>query len=285
MPHRNCRLPPRHSGGPEIHLVDETRQKGGSFKYRGAVLGVRNNRRGVVAFGSGNFPIAVGLAAASLNVPALVVMPDDAPQIKKRLAQEAGSETLFVRRAEFAQIVKKEALARGWDVLHPFASPEMLLGSSSLGWALAEDIEALGAAADPVVVACGGGGLAAGVVLGLRRKGAGNPVYAVEPEHYPSLTAAFAAGQPVEIEPTGRTNCDALRVTGVGGLAFDTMRTLGVCATTATDDGAAAAQALMAEDCAIHAEPSGALALAALLENRIPGHNGRVWVVVCGGNA
>ena len=88
---RHRALKSAHFGDLEIHLIDETRQKGGSFKYRGAVLGVRNNPRGVVACGSGNSPIAVGLAASSLNVPALVVMPDDAPQIKKRLAQESGS--------------------------------------------------------------------------------------------------------------------------------------------------------------------------------------------------
>ncbi|HEY4941360.1 MAG TPA: pyridoxal-phosphate dependent enzyme [Rhizomicrobium sp.] len=282
--HRHHHLTLPRFGDLEIHLIDETRQKGGSFKYRGAVLGVRNNRRGVVACGSGNFPIAVGLAASSLNVPALVVMPDDAPQIKKRLAQESGSETLFVPRAEFAQIVKKEASTRGWDVLHPFANPEMLIGSCALGFELAEEIESLGSATDAVVVACGGGGLAAGLVLGLRLKGADNPVTAIEPEHYPSLAAAFAAGQPVEIKPSGHTNCDALRVTEIGKLAFDTMRKLGVSATVATDDGAAAAQLLMAEECGISAEPSGALALAALLENRIPGNSSRVWVVVCGGN-
>jgi threonine dehydratase len=284
-PHRHHHLTLPQFGGLEIHLIDETLQKGGSFKYRGAVLGVRNNRRGVVACGSGNFPIAVGLAAANLNVPALVVVPDDAPQIKKKLAQESGAETLFVPRAEYVQIVKKEASSRGWDVLHPFANPEMLIGSCTLGFELADRIESLGSANDAVVVACGGGGLAAGLALGLRLKGADNPVYAIEPEHYPSLAAALAAGQPTEIKPSGYTSCDALRVTEIGKLAFDAIRKLGVSATTATDDGVAAAQLLMSEKCEIYAEPSGALALAALLENRIPRNSSRVWVVVCGGNA
>jgi threonine dehydratase len=282
VPHRHHRLALPDF---DVHLIDETRQKGGSFKYRGAILGVRSNPRGVVAFGSGSFPIAVGLAAASLNVPALVVMPDDAPPIKKTLAQESGSETRFVPRAAFAQIVQAEASTRGWQVLHPFQDPQMLVGSCSLGFELASEIESLGSASDPVLVACGGGGLAAGVALGLRLKGADNPVYAVEPVHYPSLAAALAAGQPAQIEPSGLTTCDALRVTQIGALAFDTMRTVGVTATTATDAGVAAAQSLLAGACGIRAEPSGALALAALLENRVPANGGRAWAIVCGGNA
>lgn len=268
----------------EVRLIDETRQEGGSFKYRGAVLGARNNRRGVVACGSGNFPIAVGLAASKLSLPALLVMPDDAPQLKKKLALGSGSETLFVPRSEFVQIAKEEADIRGWNALHPFKSPEMLVGSCTLGFEVAEAIDSYGSPTDAVVVACGGGGLAAGTALGLRLKGAANTVYAVEPETYPRLAAAFAAGCPVEINPTGHTNCDALRVTEIGQLAFDTIQELDVSTTIASDEAVAAAQSLMAEECGVYAESSGALALAALLENRLPRKHRRIWVVVCGGN-
>ena len=100
---------------------------------------------------------------------------------------------------------------------------------------MAEQIEAVGSAADAVVVACGGGGLAAGLALGLRLKGADNPIYAAEPEHYPRLAAAFAAGRPVEIAPSGQTSCDALRVTEIGNRAFEAIRALDVRATIATD--------------------------------------------------
>jgi threonine dehydratase len=268
----------------EIHLVDETRQKSGSFKYRGAVLGVRNGRRGVVACGSGNFPIAVGQAASSLGVPALLVMPDDAPLRKKQLAYQSGSETLFVPRAQFVQIAKEKADTCNWDALHPFQDPAMLLGSCTLGIEIAEAIAAFGSPKDAVLVACGGGGLAAGMTLGLRLQGAANPVYVVEPKTHPRLAAARTAGHPIEIIPKELTRCDALRATKIGDLAFDAIGYLNVSLATATDDGVLAAQALLAERCKVYAEPSGALALAALLEGQIPGDHDRVWVVVCGGN-
>jgi threonine dehydratase len=268
----------------KVHLIDETHQKSGSFKYRGAVLGVRNSERGVVACGSGNFPIAVGQAASSLGRSALLIMPDDAPPRKKKLAQQSGSETRFVRRAEFVQIAREEADARGWNALHPFQNPEMLLGSCTLGLEVAEAIESSGSPTDAVVVACGGGGLAAGITLGLRLKGAANAIYVVEPMTHPRLAAAYAAGRPVEISPNGQTNCDALRVTRIGNLAFDVIQNLGVSLATASDDGVLDAQSLMAEQCGVYAEPSGALALAALLESRILTNHNRVWVVVCGGN-
>jgi threonine dehydratase len=268
----------------EIRLVDETRQKSGSFKYRGAVLGVRDSRRGVVACGSGNFPIAVGQAASDLAVPALLVMPDDAPERKKQLACQSGPETLFVPRAQFVQTAKEEADARGWNALHPFHDPGMLLGSCTLGIEIAEAIAAFGSPKDAVLVACGGGGLAAGMTIGLRLRGAANPVYVVEPKTHPRLAAARAAGHPIEIIPTELTRCDALRATKIGYLAFDAIGSLDVSLTTATDEGVLAAQSLMAERCKVFAEPSGALALAAVLEGQIPGHHDRVWVVVCGGN-
>lgn len=268
----------------EVHLIDETRQKGGSFKYRGAVLGVRNGERGVVACGSGNFPIAVGQAASYLGRSALLVMPDDASPLKKKLAQQSGSETRFVKRAELDQIAREVADARGWNALHPFQNPEMLLGSCTLGLEVAEKIESSGSPTDAIVVACGGGGLAAGTALGVRLKGAANAIYVVEPISHPRLAAACAAGRPVEISPKRQTNCDALRVTRVGDLAFNAIQSLGVSLATASDDGVLEAQSLMAERCGVSAEPSGALALAALLEGRIPINHDRVWVVVCGGN-
>lgn len=270
--------------GVEIRLVDETRQKSGSFKYRGAALGVRNSRRGVVACGSGNFPIAVGQAASSLGVPALLVMPDDAPAHKKQLAYQSGSETLFVPRAQFVQIARQEAEARDWNALHPFQDPGMLLGSCTLGIEIAEAIAAFGSPKDAILVACGGGGLAAGMTIGLRLQGAANPVYLVEPETHPRLAAARKAGHPIEIVPKQLTRCDALRATKIGDLAFDAIGYLDILLATATDDGVLAAQSLMAEGCGVYAEPSGALALAALLEGQITRDHDRVWVVVCGGN-
>ena len=84
--------------GRIIRIKDETVQRSGSFKFRGAVLGVRNAERGVVAAGAGNFPIAVGLAAQALNKPACLVMPSDAPVFKREQAQKTGAEIKIAER-------------------------------------------------------------------------------------------------------------------------------------------------------------------------------------------
>ena len=156
--------------GRTIHIKDETVQRGGSFKFRGAILGTRNAERGVVAAGAGNFPIAVGLAARALGKPACLVMPSDAPAFKREQARETGAEIIITERSELTDYAQMEARKRGWRNLHAFEDIEMIAGSYTLGSEIAAAIQASSAASDAVVVACGGGGLAAGVALALRSR-------------------------------------------------------------------------------------------------------------------
>ncbi len=277
-------LTPVAKNSKEIRLVDESRQHAGSFKYRGAILGVSKHPEGVVACGSGNFPIAVGLAASKLSIPATVVMPDDAPAAKREMALNSGSEILLVPRSDFVDHAELEAKARGLPLLHPFRDASMLVGSCSLGVELAHAMKVEGSPDDAIVVACGGGGLAAGTSLGLRISGIENDIYVAEPEHFPRLYAAFNVSHPVEIVAQEQTICDALRVTEIGSLAFSILQKIGVRTLAASDAGVIEAQALMARETGIQAEPSGALALAAISEQELPRHYRRLWVIVCGGN-
>lgn len=267
-----------------IRLVDESRQHAGSFKYRGAILGVSKHPKGVVACGSGNFPIAVGLAASKLGIPATVVMPDDAPAAKREMALNSGSEVLLVPRSDFVNDAELEAKARGLPLLHPFRDASMLVGSCSLGVELAHAMKDDASPDDAIVVACGGGGLAAGTSLGLRISGIENDIYVAEPEHYPRLYAAFNVSHPVEIVAQEQTICDALRVTEIGSLAFSILQKIGVRTLAASDAGVIEAQAHMARETGIQAEPSGALALAAISEQELPRRYHRLWVIVCGSN-
>ena len=268
----------------EIRLVDESRQHAGSFKYRGAILGVSKHPKGVVACGSGNFPIAVGLAASKLSIPATVVMPDDAPAAKREMTLNSGSEVLLVPRSDFVDRAELEAKARGLPLLHQFRDASMLVGSCSLGVELARAMKVEGSPDDAIVVACGGGGLAAGTSLGLRISGLENDIYIAEPEHFPRLYAALNVSHPVEIVAQEQTICDALRVTEIGSLAFSILQKIGVRTLAASDAGVIEAQAHMARETGIRAEPSGALALAAISEQELPRHYRRLWVIVCGGN-
>ena len=139
--------------GRTIHVKDETVQRSGSFKFRGAVLGVGSAERGVVAAGAGNFPIAVGLAAQLLNKPACLILPGDAPDLKREQARKTGAEIKIAERSELTAHAQAEARGRGWRNLHAFEDLEMIAGSYTLGSEVAAAIEASSPASDAVVVA------------------------------------------------------------------------------------------------------------------------------------
>jgi len=270
--------------GRMIHIKDETVQRGGSFKFRGAVLGVRNAERGVVAAGAGNFPIAVGLAAQALNKPACLVMPSDVPDFKRDQAQKTGAEIIIAERSELTDYAQMEARTRGWRNLHAFEHIEMIAGSYTLGSEVAAAIEASGAASDAVVVACGGGGLAAGVALALRSRSIAVAVYVVEPATHQRYARARDVGMPVRIEPSGDTVCDALRSRQIGTHAFDILEQSNVRVCAVGDELVQDAIALLRRTCGIHVEPSGALAMSAVLGGVVGKEHSRVWVIACGGN-
>ncbi|MGU3576651.1 pyridoxal-phosphate dependent enzyme [Brucellaceae bacterium C25G] len=272
----------RNSG--DIILIDETKQHSGSFKYRGALLGVSKNLQGVVASGSGNFPIAVGHASSRLGVSAILFMPEDAPHVKKEMVLASGSQVIFKPRMDFVHQAELAAISNGLPLLHPFKDKSMLIGSCSLGIEIAHAIKTDGSPDDAVVVACGGGGLAAGTALGLRISGLKNDIYAAEPENYPSLQAALNLSYPVNVTPHGHTVCDALRVTQIGDLAFNIIQKVGIHTLSVTDEAVSEAQKYLQCETVIKAEPSGALALAAITTNKLSKGYRKLWVLVCGGN-
>jgi len=270
--------------GRTIHIKDETVQRSGSFKFRGAILGARNAEQGVVAAGAGNFPIAVGLAARALNKPACLVIPDDAPAFKRALLDNTGADIRVTQRSDLADAARAEAQRRGWRNLHAFESPEMIAGSFTLGLEIAASIAKDRAASDAVIVACGGGGLAAGVALALRSQSIDAAIYVVEPDTHQRYARAREAGMPVRITPTGETICDALQSRQIGTHAFELLEQLNVLTCAVGDELVRTASRLLRETCDIRAEPSGALAMAAVLGGAIGSDCDRLWVIACGGN-
>lgn len=270
--------------GRMIHVKDETVQRSGSFKFRGAVLGLRNAGQGVVAAGAGNFPIAVGLAARALNKRACLIMPGDTPAFKREQAEKTGAEIKLAERSELAKCAQMEAHRCGWRNLHAFEDAEMIAGSFTLGSEVAAAIDASSAASDAVVVACGGGGLAAGVALALRSRSISAAIYVVEPATHRRFARAREAGMPVRIEPAGDTICDALRSRQVGTRAFEILEQSNVRVCAVGDELVQQAGTVLQRTCGIRAEPSGALAMAAVLGDVIGREHSRVWVIACGGN-
>lgn len=270
--------------GRTVYVKDETVQRSGSFKFRGAVLGVRNAERGVVAAGAGNFPIAVGLAAQALKKPACLIMPRDAPAVKRELVKKTGAEIKVAERSELTDHAQAEAQKRGWRNLHAFEDIEMIAGSYTLGSEVAATIQASSAASDAVVVACGGGGLAAGVALALRTQSVSAAIYVVEPATHQRYAHAREVGEPVRIDPSGKTVCDALRSRRIGTRAFEILERSNVQVCAVGDDLVHDATALLRATCGVRVEPSGALAMAAVLAGAVGRKYSRVWVIACGGN-
>ncbi|MBR0837065.1 pyridoxal-phosphate dependent enzyme [Bradyrhizobium manausense] len=271
--------------GRTICIKDETVQHSGSFKFRGAILAVRNAVEGVVAAGAGNFPIAVGLAAQVLDKRACLIMPDDAPAFKKEQAQRTGAEIRFARRAELAESALFEAKKRNWNQLHPFESLEMIVGSYTLGLEIASAIQNNSSGSDAVVVACGGGGLATGVALALRSRTIDAPIYVAEPETHQRYARARELRKPVRISASGETICDALQSRQIGTFAFEALEKLDVRLCAVDDRLVTEASALLRRTCNMRVEPSGALTMGAALGRAIDMASDRLWVVACGGNA
>ncbi|WP_426612628.1 threonine ammonia-lyase [Bradyrhizobium sp. McL0616] len=270
--------------GRTIYIKDETVQHSGSFKFRGAILGVRNAIGGVVAAGAGNFPIAIGLAARELDKRACLIMPDDAPAFKKEQAQRTGAEIRLAGRAELAECAQFEAQKRNWSQLHAFESVEMIAGSYTLGLEIASAIQKNSAGSNAVVVACGGGGLATGVALALRSRTIDAPIYVAEPETHQRYARARELGNPVRISASGETICDALWSRQIGTFAFEALEKLDVRLCAVGDRLVTEASALLRRTCDIRVEPSGALTMGAVLGGVIDVDSDRLWVVACGGN-
>ncbi|MCC8952975.1 pyridoxal-phosphate dependent enzyme [Bradyrhizobium sp. Pear77] len=271
--------------GCTVHVKDETLQRSGSFKFRGAILGVRNASQGIVAAGAGNFPIAVGLAAQTLGKPACLIMPSDAPAFKLEQARRTGADIQFAERSQLAERAETEAGERNWRNLHAFEDIEMIAGSFTLGLEIAAAMDADNSNSDAVVVACGGGGLAAGVALALRSRSISAEIYVVEPETHPRYARARAGGAPIRIDPVGDTSCDALRSRKVGARAFEILENSNVEVCAVSDRLVEDACRLLRKMCGIQAEPSGAVALAAVLGGVVTKKHTRTWVIACGGNA
>ena len=168
--------------------------------------------------------------------------------------------------------------------LHAFEDIEMIAGSYTLGSEVAAAIQASSAASDAVVVACGGGGLAAGVALALRSRSISAAIYVVEPATHQRYARAREAGMSVRINPTGDTLCDALRSRQVGAHAFEILEQSNVRVCAVGDELVHDASALLHATCGIRVEPSGALAMGAVLGGAVPREHSRVWIIACGGN-
>lgn len=272
--------------GAEVSMKVESFQRTGSFKFRGAynaisAMSVVERERGVVAFSSGNHAQAVALAAQLHGVPAVILMPDDAPPSKLAATRGYGAEVVTYDRYSEDRDRLGEALQaeRGLPLIRPFDDPRVIAGQGTVVRELLDEAGPL----DIVVVPVGGGGLISGSALSARAVGVPR-VIGVEPEAGDDVRRSLIAGERVTIE-VPRTIADGQQTTAPGRLTLPIMQALVDEIVTVTDAEIVAAMRFLFERCKLVVEPSGASAVAAVLAGRVPDVAGcRVGVVISGGN-
>ncbi|HXP32164.1 MAG TPA: threonine/serine dehydratase [Stellaceae bacterium] len=277
--------------GGRLLIKAETLQRTGSFKFRGAFNALAQvpkaqRRAGVVAYSSGNHAQGVAAAARLLGMPALIVMPADAPAIKIANTRELGAEIVFYdrNREERETIAAGIADERGALLLPPFDDARVIAGQGTVGLELAAQAAAVGARLDAVVIACSGGGLVSGCALALAEASPGTRIYAAEPAGFDDMRRSLAAGERLRNEPGRQSICDALLAPMPGVLPFAIARRLLAGSLTVTDDEVGRAMALAFADYKLVVEPGGAAALAAVLAGKIALRGRTIAVVASGGN-
>jgi threonine dehydratase len=258
----------------------------GAFKFRGAYnriaqLTVEERVGGVVAFSSGNHAQGVALAARILGVPALIVMPNDAPAAKVAATREYGAEVVSYDRKTMnrGEIAAGFARERGAVLVPPYDDERIIAGQGTVALELLEDVPEL----DVLLVCTGGGGLLAGCAIAATALQPGIAVYGVEPEAGDDFAQSLARGERVEI-PVPDTIADGQQTTMPGELTFPIVRERCAGILTVSDDELRAAMRFAFERLKLVIEPSGGAALAALLHGKIDARGNRVGVVISGGN-
>ncbi len=269
----------------EVRLKTENLQRAGSFKIRGAMnkllsLSDEERARGVVAFSSGNHAQGVALAARFLGVKATIVMPEDAVAIKVAATKDYGAEVVQsgVDVATRGQVAKDIVNQTGATLIPPFDDPFIVAGQGTVGLEIFQDWPTV----DTVITPLGGGGLLSGTALALTELNPKIRVYGVEPEAGNDGQQSLQNGKIVTIEPP-HTIADGARTTAIGELPFTIIQSCVEDIFTVPDETLLATIKLLALRCKLVVEPTGALALAALLTGKIP-DNGKTVVVLSGGN-
>jgi threonine dehydratase len=277
--------------GGRILLKAETLQHTGSFKFRGAynrlsLLDAGERRRGVVAYSSGNHAQGVAAAARLLGVAATIVMPRDAPRTKMHNTRALGATVVEYDRDRESreEIAARLAHQQEAVVVPAFDDPDIIAGQGTVGLEIAEQCAELGVTADDVVVCCSGGGLVAGTALALESRMPGARVWTAEPAEFDDYRRSLAAGRRLRNERLSGSICDALMSPTPGELTFEVNRRLLAGGVVATDEEVRAAVAWAARTLKLIVEPGGAVALASVLNARIPAQDRTIVVVLTGGN-
>jgi len=277
--------------GARVFLKAETLQRTGSFKFRGAynkISQIPPERRaaGVVAYSSGNHAQGVAAAAKLLGIRATIVMPSDAPRLKRARTEALGAEVVAYDRnnEDRAGIAAKIVAERGATLVPPYDDPLIIAGQGTIGTEIVEDLAALRLAPEIVVIGASGGGLAAGVSLGVKARVPAAKFYTVEPEGFDDTARSFKSGKREANPRLSGSICDALMSNTPGELTFPITQALIGEGLVVSDAEVARAVRYAFEELKLAVEPGGVIGLAALLAGKLDVRGKVVVGVLSGGN-
>jgi len=272
--------------GASLFFKCENLQRVGAFKFRGAYnalahFSAEQRARGVLTYSSGNHAQAIALSARLLGMPALIVMPRDAPALKIQATREYGAEiVLYDRYAEDREAIGGElATARGMTLIPPYDHPHVMAGQGTAALELLEEVPDL----DLLLVCVGGGGLISGCAVAARALAPRCQVIGVEPAAGNDVQRSLALGSIVHIA-VPETIADGAQTQHAGRLTFPVIQALVARVVTVSDGDLRAAMKLFAERMKLVVEPTGCLGAAAALTGAAEVRGKRVGVIVSGGN-
>ena len=251
-------------------LKPENQQPIGAFKLRGAYnkiasLSEAERKRGVISYSSGNHAQGVAYAARALHVKSVIVMPNNAPAIKREATAKLGAEIVFVGPGSDERKNKAEELAvqHGYIIVPPYNDEQIIAGQGTIGLEILEDFSEVETILSPV----GGGGLISGVATAIKLTHPKVKVIGVEPELAADAQASLRAGKIVQFpaEQVSRTIADGLRTQSIGAINFEHIRAYVDDIITVTEDEIHQAMKYLTANPATVAEPSGAVATAGFI--------------------
>jgi threonine dehydratase len=257
--------------GRRVLVKAECLQHSGSFKYRGAfnaisALPLAARQAGVIAYSSGNHAQGMALAARQLGVPAVIVMPHDAPAIKLDNTRKLGAEVVIYQRGKESREALGESLAqeRGLTLVKPYDDPNVIAGQGTVGLEIAQQAEALDITEAQILVCCGGGGLTAGIATAAASVMPGASVFPVEPEGFDDVARSLAVGERQRNE-SEQGLCDAVLTPTPGVITFPILQRHCKQGFLVSDRDVLRAMHAAFRYLKIVVEPGGAVALAAAL--------------------
>ena len=273
--------------GTQAYFKCENLQRMGAFKFRGAynalhMLDAQARGRGVVAFSSGNHAQAVALAGKLLGIPAVIVMPADAPAVKVAATRSYGAEIeLYDRAAGQSReaVAARIAAERGATLIPPFDHRAVVAGQGTAAKELLEDVGAL----DALVVPCGGAGLLSGSAVAARHLCPGIRVVGVEPQAGDDAARSLRSRTLQRVD-NPQTIADGARTQSMGEITFPLVLAHVHDIVTVSDAEIVEAMRFLWERMKLVVEPTGALAAAAVLKGRAAGRGQRVGIILSGGN-